>query len=195
MTGSPWLVVIDPQAIFAAPDSDWGSPMWAEALTGIRALADHFETHHDERVIVTRWIAPGDPAGSWGAYMAAWPFADRPADDPLFTVVPELADVAARAAARGQLLDAATFGKYGPGLEAITGPTPDLVVCGVSTDCCVISTVLPGADAGATIRVVADACAGSTPDNHAAAMQVMGLYPPQVEVVTTGAVLAGGTSA
>ena len=78
-----------------------------------------------------------------------------------------------------------TFGKWGPGLSALTGPTPHLVLAGVSTDCCVISTVLPGADAGATVTVVTDACAGSTPENHAAAVQVMGLYPPQVNLATS----------
>ena len=45
------------------------------------------------------------------------------------------------------------------------------------------------ADAGATISLVADACAGSTPENQAAALAVMGLYPPQITVTTTDAVL------
>ena len=65
------------------------------------------------------------------------------------------------------------------------GEAPELVITGVSTDCCVVSTVLPAADAGATLTVVTDACAGSTPENHAAALQVMGLYPPQVTLRTT----------
>ena len=41
------------------------------------------------------------------------------------------------------------------------------------------------ADAGATLTVLADACAGSTPENHAAALQVLGLYPPQITVCTS----------
>ena len=47
-------------------------------------------------------------------------------------------------------------------------------------DGCLASPAPPAAAAGATIPVAADACAGSTPENHAAALQVMGLYPPQV---------------
>ena len=74
-------------------------------------------------------------------------------------------------------------------LEAVTGPTPHLVLTGVSTDCCVVSTALAAADAGATITVVTDACAGSTPDNHRAAMDVMALYPPQITLATTAEVL------
>jgi len=67
------------------------------------------------------------------------------------------------------------------------------VVTGVSTDCCVISTALPAADAGATLTVVSDACAGSTPENHRAALDVMALYPPQITLRTTDEVLAART--
>ena len=53
-----------------------------------------------------------------------------------------------------------------------------------------VSTALAAADAGATLTVVSDACAGSTPENHAAALTVMGLYPPQISIATTDEVLA-----
>lgn len=171
----PWLVVIDPQRIFADPDSDWGSPMWPESVGVIRELIDQYPG----RTIITRWVPPSADArvGSWGAYMEAWPFADRPAEDPYFDLVDELADVDA------VVVDAPTFGKWDV-LAPIVGEAPELIVTGVSTDCCVISTVLPAADAGATITLVTDGCAGSTPENHAAAVQVMGLYPPQVTLTT-----------
>ena len=76
------------------------------------------------------------------------------------------------------------------GEPPVTGPTPHLVLAGVSTDCCVISTALAAADAGATITVVTDACAGSTPENHRSAMDVMALYPPQITLATTDEVLS-----
>lgn len=181
MGSQPWLVVIDPQRIFAAPDSDWGSPMFSDIVDPVHRLA----RAHAGRVIITRWVAPSaEPVGSWGAYMRAWPFADRPADDPLFDIVAEMADIDAH------IVSETTFGKWGAGLTAITGPTPDLIVTGVSTDCCVISTALAAADAGATLTVVSDACAGSTPQNHRAALDVMALYPPQITVATSAEVLA-----
>jgi nicotinamidase-related amidase len=169
----PWLVVVDPQRVFADPDSPWGSPMFPDAVGPVRALASAMPT------IVTRWVpAPrGDRVGSWQAYFTEWPFADRPGDDPMFDVVPELSDVAASAT----VVSAPTFGKW-EALRDVTGPGPELVVVGVSTDCCVLSTVLAAADAGATVRVVADACAGSTPENHRRALDVMALYAPQVTV-------------
>lgn len=176
----PWLVVVDPQTIFASPDSPWGSPFFRTALTNIRRLADAF----DDRVIVTRWVPTADRETSWGAYFAAWPFADKPADDPLYALVPDAAGLSTR-----PTLDLPTFGKWGSQLQQITGPAPRLVLSGVSTDCCVLSTALPAADAGAWVTVAADACAGSTAENHAAALQVMGLYPPQITIGDTAAVL------
>lgn len=177
-----WLVVIDPQVIFASPDSAWGSPFFAEALPRIRALADAF----GDRVLVTRWMPTADRTTSWGAYFAAWPFADQPPTDPLFALVPEAADLSSHPS-----LDLPTFGKWGPELEALVGRGAHVVLAGVSTDCCVISTALAAADAGAHVTIAADACAGSTAENHAAALQVMGLYPPQITVSDTAAVLAG----
>lgn len=171
--GDAWLVVIDPQRIFADPASDWGSPMFA----GIGLVVDDLVERFADRVIVTRWLPGTNRNGSWRDYFDRWPFADRPDRDPMFHLVD-----AANGWVRGSTLDVSTFGKW-PALQARTGPNPHLVLTGVSTDCCVISTALAAADAGATITVIADGCAGSTHENHAAALQVMGLYEPQIRVI------------
>jgi len=94
----------------------------------------------------------------------------------------------------GPTLDATTFGKWGPELAARAGGGP-LVLAGVSTDCCVLSTALAAADAGATVRVVADACAGIDDESHAKALHVMSLYAPLVEVVTVADVIGGARPA
>ncbi|MDN5600553.1 MAG: isochorismatase family protein, partial [Brachybacterium sp.] len=52
-------------------------------------------------------------------------------------------------------------------------------------DCCVLTTVLAAADAGAHVTVVTDACAASTAENGAAALHAMNLFPPQVELRTS----------
>lgn len=178
----PWLVVIDPQAIFASPDSAWGSPFFDDAMPHIRTLAEAF----GERVLVTRWMPTADRSTSWGAYFAAWPFADQPPSDPLFDLVPGAVDLSPH-----PTLDLPTFGKWGAEIERTVGRGAHVVLAGVSTDCCVISTALAAADAGAHVTVAADACAGSTAENHAAAIQVMGLYPPQITISDTATVLAG----
>ena len=177
-----WLVVIDPQNIFASPDSDWASPFFDDAVANIKRLAAAF----GDRVLITRWLPTADRDTSWGEYFADWPFADRPPSDPLFDLVPAGRDLSAR-----PTLDRPTFGKWGPDMEAIVGRGARVVLTGVSTDCCVLSTALTAADAGAYAIIAADACAGSTAENHAAALHVMGLYPPQLTVSDTASILAG----
>ena len=169
-----WLVVIDPQRIFADPSSPWSSPMFPAIVGPVRRLA----AAAGDRTVVTRWVPAREPRGSWVAYLEAWPFADAQEDDPLLELVPEMAGVGS------SVVSVPTFGKWGPDLRAITGPTPDLVLAGVSTDCCVVSTALAAADAGATLTVVTDACAGSTPENHRTALDLMALYPPQITLTT-----------
>ncbi|MGD7732742.1 cysteine hydrolase family protein [Propionibacteriaceae bacterium G57] len=178
-----WLVVVDHQRIFADPGSDWAAPRFAATIEPVRALAEHYAG----RVVLTRWLPARDRSGSWKEYFEAWPFADLPDDNPLFDLVESAADIWAEglsaATGTGATLDQRTFGKFGADLLAITGPNPHLVVVGVSTDCCVISTVLAAADAGAHVTVVADGCAGSSDENHQKALDIMGLYAPQVQVL------------
>jgi len=177
---SPWLVIVDPQRIFADPASEWCAPTFASIIDPINRLVDHF----GDRVLVTRWIPGTDRTGSWRAYFDKWTFADRPDDDPNFDLVD-----AARPWAVRPTVDVSTFGKWGPALAAITGDQAHLVLTGVATDCCVISTALAAADAGCTVEIVTDACAGSTDENHAAAIQVMGLYAPQITPLTVAELL------
>ena len=169
-----WLVVIDPQAIFADPaTSAWGSPMWAATVPRIRRLVAAYE----RRVVVTRFVADPGVGGSWAGYYDDWQFALAPGTDPLYAVVPELADLA------DHVVTEPTFGKWGEGLRAVVGDQPRIALAGVATDCCVIATAIPAGDAGASVRVLADACAGSTPENHAKALDVMRLFAPQITVV------------
>ena len=179
-TPEGWLVVIDPQNIFADAGSEWASPFFDDAMPRIRELAEAF----GERVLVTRWLPTADRTTSWGAYFEAWPFADQPADDQLFDLAPE-----ARALSEHPTLDLPTFGKWGPEIEAIVGRGAPVVLAGVSTDCCVLSTALAAADAGAHVTVAVDACAGSSAENHSAAVHVMGLYPPQITLRSTAEIL------
>ncbi len=174
MTGH--LVVIDLQRVFADPASDWFTPRFAEVLDPV----DRLVAAYRPAVTFTRFVAPDEPAGAWREYYRQWPFARQPADAPLYRLVDRYA---------GQpSLAAPTFGKWGPELAGRV--EDELVVAGVTTDCCVISTVLAAADAGVKVRVATDACAGSSDDNHERALAIMALYAPLVEL-TSVAELAG----
>ncbi|WP_043501956.1 cysteine hydrolase family protein [Georgenia sp. SUBG003] len=177
---APWLVVIDPQRIFAEPPSPWAAPAFDAIVGPVRRLADA----HAGRVVVTRFVAPERPEGSWVPYYRAWPFAQVPDGDPLYEIMPALRDVPAAVVAEP------TFGKWTPALRAVTGATPHLRLAGAATDCCVLSTALAAADGGARVDVVVDACAGSSEENHRRALDAMALYAPQITLVTTEEVLA-----
>ena len=156
--------------IFADPASAWRTPEFARAAAATEALLPAFA----DRVVCTRFIAPEHPTGAWVDYYADWPFALVPETDPLYDLVPPFAGLA------GPVVSAATFGKWGPDLAAVVGPDAPLVLTGVSTDCCVLSTALAAADAGRRVLVVADACAGLTEADHQRALDAMALYAPLI---------------
>ena len=177
-TDQPWLVVIDMQAIFGDPSSPWSTPRFAEIVPAVLQLVDAF----GERVVFTRFIAPEHPDGAWRPYYAQWPFALDPANAQLYDLVSDLADDT------HAVVDRETFGKWDAGLDAAIGGSREMVLVGVSTDCCVLSTALAAADAGVHVRVVADACAGLSDDDHARALAVMALYGPLIEITTAASV-------
>jgi nicotinamidase-related amidase len=179
-TGPPWLAVIDMQRVFGEPGSAWLAPRFAEIIGPVRRLAAGFRP----RVVFTRFLAPAEPRGSWRRYYQQWPFAMQPPDAPVYQLVDELAEES------GPTLDATTFSKWGPELAATIGGGR-LVLAGVSTDCCVLSTALAAADAGVAVQVVADACAGAGDESHAKALDILRLYSPLVEVVSLTEALAG----
>lgn len=179
MTTGAWLVVIDMQVVFADPDSGWAVPRFAEAAAGIDRLRPAFVG----RTVHTRFVAPAQPAGAWRDYYREWPWALQPPWAPLYNLVGDPSRPA---------LDRPTFGKWGPELDEATYGSRDLVLAGVSTDCCVLSTALAAADAGVRVRVAADACAGATDADHERALLAMALYTPLITLTTVEAVLSEG---
>jgi len=175
------LAVIDMQQVFADPASDWATPGFAEILPRVQQLVAALAP----QVTLTRFVAPERPEGAWRDYYAQWPFALVPADAPLYDLVPGFPP----AAELSPVVSAPTFSKWGPELAAAVGDRT-LLLAGVSTDCCVLSTALAAADAGVPVRVVSDACAGVDAPSHSAALHVMSLYAPLIEVVDSAGVLA-----
>jgi nicotinamidase-related amidase len=169
-TEDAWLAVIDMQRVFAAADSPWRAPRFADTVAPITALTAAFGV----RVTFTRFIAPAVPEGAWRRYYDQWPFALQPPDARIYELVDDFTPA--------WTLDVTTFGKWGPELAGQIGARR-LVLAGVSTDCCVLSTALAAADAGVQVQVVADACAGVTDESHEQALAIMALYGPLIEVV------------
>jgi nicotinamidase-related amidase len=169
------LAVIDMQAFFAT-GSPWAVPGFESLIEPVSTLARGF----GDRVVFTRFLVPAVPEGSWVGYYRAWPQVVGPAAAHLADLVPPWAGQELRT------VDKTTFSKWGPELAAMTGTGGELTVCGVSTDCCVLATVLAAVDAGAQVRVVADACAGATAQAHEQALSLMTAFAPQVTVCSVG---------
>ncbi|RZU36382.1 nicotinamidase-related amidase [Streptomyces sp. BK022] len=176
------LAVIDMQRVFADPGSPWATPRYAEAAEGVARLLPAF----GDRVVFTRFLAPARPAGVWRTYYDRWPFALQPPDAELWRLTPEFAGQGA------PVLDAETFGKWTPELAARLPSGSRLVLAGVSTECCVLTTALAAADAGVEVVVVADACAGVDDEAHAKALHVLDLYRPLARVTTADELLGDG---
>lgn len=200
------LVVIDMQRIFGEPQSPWFAPRFAEASAAIESLIPAFGSG----VAYTRFLAPTEPTGVWRPYYRMWPFALDPANAGLYALVQPFgsargADAAQAGRETGRdsrregdaernhrlVVDRTTFGKWGHELAELTRESGEMVLTGVSTDCCVLSTALAAADAGVHVRVVADACAGVSDADHQRALDVMALYAPLIEITTASEVLAG----
>ncbi len=162
------------QHVFADADSPWVMRAFADAVPGVTALIEQYVG----RTVFTRFVPPAEPAGGWRDYYALWPFALTPESARLWEIVPEVPTGGA------PVVDAPTMSKWVPGLREVLDGCRDLVICGVSTDCCVLSTTLAAFDGGARVRVVSDACVGLSPESHDRALQAMSLYGPQVRVVT-----------
>lgn len=176
-TDSPWLAVIDMQVIFGDKSSQWCTPDFDAITPAVKRLIAAF----DERVIFTRFIAPARPEGAWVPYYELWPFA---------LDAGHLNDMAPAFDTRGHtVVDCPTFGKWGEELSEAMGGSREMVLVGVSTDCCVISTAIPAADAGVHVRVVSDACAGLSPEDHQRALEAMALFAPLIEITTVDEVL------
>lgn len=176
-----WLVVIDMQRIFGEPTSAWFTPRYARASAGAVRLRDAFGA----RVARTRFVAPATPTGAWIPYYERWPFAVDPASSSLYDLMPEFAS------GGGVVIDRTTFGKWDERTRVSLGGATEIVLAGVSTDCCVLSTAVAAADDGVHVRVAADACAGASDADHRRALDAMALYAPLIELTTVDAVLAG----
>lgn len=179
-----WLVVIDRQKVFAESDwSDWACPDGSFHDTD--AAYERLVRAFGDRVVHTRYVAPAEARDAWVAYFQDWPQFLVPADDPMY----DLTEDAAAFAEGHPVVTCDTFGKWGEDLARAIGGSKHITVCGVATDCCVLNTVLAAADAGVSVQVAADACAGSSPENHQRALEVMAGFAPLVTVTDSDAIL------
>ena len=178
-TAGSWLLLIDLQRIFGEPPSPWAAPDFPAVAAGADRLREAF----GDQVAATRFLPHIPPTGAWVRYYEQWPFAVDPASAQLYDLVPPFDQVPLR-------IDRTAFGKWDAETAAVLGQPTEVVLAGVSTDCCVLSTALAAADAGVQVRVATDACAGATAADHERALTAMALYAPLIELTTVDEIIS-----
>jgi nicotinamidase-related amidase len=173
-------MIIDMQRIFGETTSEWFTPDYSSVSARVQRLLGAFES----RVCLTRFLAPEQPTGVWIDYYEKWPFALDPANAPLYELSDEFRSIPAT------IVDRTTFGKWDAEAARELGYPAEIVLAGVTTDCCVLSTALAAADAGVHVTVAADACAGVTEEDHQRALDTMALYSPLVDIADVDSILA-----
>lgn len=175
--GNAALVVIDMQRIFQEPQSQWFVSNYQDVEQNVRKLRDSFE-----QVIWTRFVRDPQEHGVWADYYNRWnECREEPKSDRWNITVPLQGNE--------QVLSLPTFSKWGAELARMTEGYQHLVVAGVATDCCVLSTVLGAVDAGKHVTVVSDACGGATPRAHDQALELMELLSPMLAVRTSASIM------
>ncbi|MDP9886068.1 nicotinamidase-related amidase [Sinomonas atrocyanea] len=171
-------MVIDMQRAFQEK-TEWHVPRFDEAAAAIAKLQETTALPP----VYTRFVRDEAETGSWSAYYQRW-------NEMRLAPGAEEWDLAVPLPEGATVIDAPTFSKWGPELAAIIPEGERMVLTGVATDCCVLSTALAAVDAGRHVTVVSDACAGATDEAHEQALALMQMLSPMCETTTLADLLA-----
>ncbi len=162
------------QVAFRDDGSPWQVAGYDATADKVSALAAELP----ERIIWTRFVRDPAEQGSWSGYYDRWNSFRVDEDDPAWDITLPVSEA-------DNIVTLPTFGKWGDELESLTADAQHLIACGVATECCVLSTVLAAADAGKTITLVTDACAGATEELHVQTLDILDALSPMVTLTTT----------
>lgn len=172
------LVVIDMQRAFR-DEGQWQVPRYQEIVPVITRLQQALGSGP----VFTRFIRDEAETGAWAAYYRRWNEMRFPSGSGAW-------DITIDVPGEATVLDAPTFSKWGPELAAFVPEGGEMVLTGVATDCCVLSTALGAVDAGRFVTVVSDACAAVSDEAQRQTLALLELLSPMCEVVTSAELLA-----
>ncbi|MGA7205931.1 MAG: isochorismatase family cysteine hydrolase [Specibacter sp.] len=180
--GAATLVVIDMQGGFRDGGSQWCVPRYEEIVPVITGL----QARIAGPAVYTRFVAdPQDVKGAWQQYYERWNEMLLPPDAPEW-------DITLDVPSGSSIISKTTFSKWGPDLAALIPVGGELVLTGVATDCCVLSTALGAVDAGRYVTVIADACAAVSDEAQQQTLALLELLQPVCRVLTSAEYLAAG---
>jgi len=171
--GAPRLVVIDMQRVFQN-EGQWQVPRYDEIVPVIEQLQQELGSG----AVFTRFVRDETEHGAWAAYYQRWNEMRFPTDSNAW-------DITMNVPGTATVVDAPTFSKWGPQLAALIPEGTEMVLTGVATDCCVLSTALGAVDAGRFVTVISDACAAVTDQAQQQTLALLELLSPICEVMTS----------
>lgn len=178
-------LVVDMQELFRS-HSEWGTP----ALTRIIPAIERLAKARPAQAYFSRFIPArnaGEAEGAWHRYYRRWSSVTLDALDPgMVDIVPELRPLATR------LVDKTGYSAMGnPAFRQAALAAGCLIVSGVETDVCVLSTVMEAMEAGVRIILPTDALASSSDVCHDRALGILhDRFDDQIELGTVDQILA-----
>ena len=183
--GGDLLLVIDMQNAYTA-DGPWTCPNMARATEQIIAL---IESGRFSEVVFTRFNAPQDPVGTWKDYNVINREVNE--DEWMNEMVPELAPYLTQYSVFSKsTYSSMTVPEIREAAAQCTARGGSVVLTGVVSECCVLSTAFEAIDLGCPVIYITDACAGCSDDLEAAVVSVLaGLDYVQTTILDTAAYL------
>lgn len=185
LAGGDLLLVIDMQNAYTA-EGPWTCPNMARATEQIIAL---IESGRFSEVIFTRFDAPQDPVGTWKDYNVI----NREVNEDVWMneMVPELAPYLTQYPVFSKsTYSSMTVPEIREAAEQCTARGGSVVLTGVVSECCVLSTAFEAIDLGCPVVYITDACAGCSDDLEAAVVSVLaGLDYVQTTILDSAAYL------
>lgn len=180
-------LVVDMQELFRS-HVDWGS----DSLSTIIAPIQRLLRARPDSAYFSRFIPPaqsGDAPGAWRRYYRRWNRVTLDNMDPaLVEVVAELQPWAQRLVDKiGYSALANTAFRQ----AVVAAPDHCLILTGVETDVCVLSTLMEAMDLGLRVIVASDAVTSSVVQCHDLALQILDQrFDEQVEIATVDEIIA-----
>lgn len=165
------LLIIDMQNVFLK--GEWGVPSMTRAEENILKLAERYPI-----LAKTRHLSARDPIGTWARYNAQWGYLD---EDPWnFELTERIGGL------EGPVFEKYTYSAFSnPKLLDLSAQFDRVILTGVQTEFCVLSTMLDGVDRGIDLIFVPDACAGEKPYLEQAVQEIVERMPVQVACCQT----------
>ena len=178
------LLVIDMQNVYL-PGQEWACPSMPDAIRNIRALLD---AENVGDTVLTRFVAPEDPAGTWKDYNVE--NAAVNADPWLNELVEELQPYAKRY----PVLNKSVYSSMKiPELVARAKAAEHIVLTGVVAECCVLSTMMEAIDQGHSVIYLYDCISGQTEANEQAIKKIAESFAPLHTLVMSSEEYLAGT--